>query len=298
MNYRNIGKSDLKSSELGFGCMSLLKTAASEAEFLVNEAIALGINYFDTADLYDKGENEKSIGALLKPVRKNVLLASKVGNEWRKDGSGWDWNPTKKYILKAAEDSLQRLQTDYLDLYQLHGGTIEDEAEDTIEAFEILVQQGKIRYYGISSIRPNVIKRFTDLSDIKSVMMQYSLLDRRPEEAVIGLLESKNISVMARGVLGQGLLVNKPAKDYLGFTAREVSEVQHLISANCTEGVSSAACSLHYILGQKSVASLVIGFRTFSQLEEILQAYSQSVDKEILKLLAEELPAKKYSEHR
>jgi aryl-alcohol dehydrogenase-like predicted oxidoreductase len=89
---------------------------------------------------------------------KKVIIATKVGNQWRADGSGWDWNPNKDYIISAVEQSLKRLQTDYIDLYQLHGGTMEDPIDETIEAFEQLQKQGKIRYYGISSIRPTVIE--------------------------------------------------------------------------------------------------------------------------------------------
>ncbi|HUN04898.1 MAG TPA: aldo/keto reductase, partial [Niabella sp.] len=108
MNYRPIGPSALRSSEIGFGCMSLLKTTSAEAEELIKSAIGSGINYFDTADLYNKGENEKLVGRILKPVRKNIILATKVGNRWKEDGTGWTWNPTKKYILKAVDDSLSR----------------------------------------------------------------------------------------------------------------------------------------------------------------------------------------------
>ena len=143
------------------------------------------------ADLYDKGENEKLIGAALKEKRKDVIIATKVGNQWRADGSGWDWNPRKEYILSCVEGSLQRLNIDYIDLYQLHGGTIQDPIDETIEAFELLVQQGKIRYYGISSIRPNVIREYVKRSNIVSVMMQYSLLDRRSEETCLPLLQQQ-----------------------------------------------------------------------------------------------------------
>ncbi len=96
--------------------------------------------------------------------------------------------------------SLKRLNTDRIDVYQLHGGTIEDPIEETISAFEQLVQQGKIRYYGISSIRPNVIREYVLRSNIVSVMMQYSLLDRRPEEECLPLLAQKDIGVLARAV--------------------------------------------------------------------------------------------------
>src|SRR5699024_6403991 len=94
------------------------------------------------------------------------------------------WDPSKKHIKTAVKQSLQRLHTDYIDLYQLHGGTIDDPIDETIEAFEELKTEGLIREYGISSIRPNVIKQYIEKSSIRSVMMQYNLLDRRPEETM------------------------------------------------------------------------------------------------------------------
>src|SRR3954468_12546539 len=210
MLYQQLGKSDLKVSRIAFGCMSL-KPGQTDAQKIIHRAIDLGINYFDTADLYDKGENEILLGKAVKEKRNELVIATKVGNQWRTDGSGWDWNPRKEYILKAVEESLRRLQTDHIDLYQLHGGTIDDPIEETIEAFELLVSQGKIRWYGLSSIRPNVIRKWIAESSIVSNMMQYSLLDRRPEE-IMPLLNDHNIPVLARGGLAQGLLVNKPSK--------------------------------------------------------------------------------------
>ncbi|MBA4146169.1 MAG: oxidoreductase, partial [Cytophaga sp.] len=215
MNYHELGKSKIRVSGIALGCMSL-GTDHEANHQLIHRAIEKGINFFDTADLYGKGENEITVGKALAAVRHQVVIATKVGNQLKADGSGWEWNPTKKYILEAVEKSLQRLQTDYIDLYQLHGGTIEDPIDEVIEAFEWLKQQGKIRIYGISSIRTNVIREYVKRSNIDSVMMQYSLLDRRPEESCLGLLAENKTSVLVRGSLAQGLLIDKPAAPYLG----------------------------------------------------------------------------------
>jgi aryl-alcohol dehydrogenase-like predicted oxidoreductase len=163
--------------------------------------VDLGINYFDTADIYDQGENEITVGRALRDSRSKLFIATKVGNQPRPDGTGWDWNPHKEHILGAAEASLKRLQTDYIDLYQLHGGTLDDPIDETIEAFELLKEQGKIRAYGISSIRPNVIREYVARSNMVSVMMQYSLLDRRPEESCLELLREIGIGVLVRGAV-------------------------------------------------------------------------------------------------
>jgi len=297
MQYSIIGKSDLKVSRVSFGCMSLTGSS-KENEQIVHRALELGVNFFDTADLYEKGENEKKIGSLLRSQRNKVVIASKAGNQWRADGSGWDWNPSKKHILAAADESLKRLQTDYIDLYQLHGGTKDDPIDETIEAFEILKQQGKIRFYGISSIRPNVIREYVQKSGIVSVMMQYSLLDRRAEEECFDLLEQHGISVLSRGGVAQGLLVNKPAKPYLGWSAEEVAHAAGAI--NQVKGTGSAAqTAIRFVLQHPAVASAVIGVRTLAQLEDIaLSLDLPLLTTEEMSLLAAAAASQNYSEHR
>jgi aryl-alcohol dehydrogenase-like predicted oxidoreductase len=269
MQYAVLGKSDLRVSRICFGCMSLQSDEAANAR-LIDRAIAGGINFFDTADLYDKGGNEQLLGRLLKQRRKELVIATKVGNQWNAAGSGWSWNASKAYILTAVEASLQRLQTDYIDLYQLHGGTMDDPIDETIEAFELLQQQGKIRYYGISSIRPNVIREYVRRSGMVSVMMQYSVLDRRPEESCFPLLAENHIGVLARGSLAKGLLVNKPATAYLDYTAGEVASAAAAIQAHTAPDRNAARTAIDYVLQHTAVTSAVVGIRTAEQLEDAL----------------------------
>ncbi|MBW7462026.1 aldo/keto reductase, partial [Paenibacillus sepulcri] len=131
----------------------------------------------------------------------DVIVATKVGNRREPGKEGWSWDPSKAYIQAAVKESLRRLGTDYIDLYQLHGGTIGDPIGETIEAFEELKRDGLIRHYGISSIRPNVIREYVRRSGIVSVMNQYSMLDRRAEEEVLPLLAEHEIGLIARGPL-------------------------------------------------------------------------------------------------
>ena len=161
MKKRKLGNSELDISELSLGCMSL-PTNINEARPIVEAALDAGITYFDTADLYDKGVNEEIIGTLLKPHRENIILATKVGNRWIEGEDGWTWDPTPSHIKNAVKASLHRLQTDYIDVYQLHGGTIDDPWDEIIDTFEELKKEGLIREYGISSIRPNVFVPFNE----------------------------------------------------------------------------------------------------------------------------------------
>lgn len=298
MQYRSLGKSTLKVSEVSFGCMSLENDIAQNKE-LIQRAIEQGINLFDTADLYEKGENEARIGALLKPWRDKVVIATKVGNQWKGDGSGWEWNPSKAHILKSVEESLRRLQTDYIDLYQLHGGTLDDNIDETIEAFELLQQQGKIRYYGISSIRPNVIREYVQRSRIVSVMMQYSLLDRRPEEACLSLLHSNQIGVLARGSLAKGLLAGKPAEAYLDYTAQQVRQAAQAVKQLVTQHRTAAQTAVQYTLTHPAVSSAVAGIRTRQQLQDVLEpAFAGVLTAEELNTLQQAIPPNYYQQHR
>ncbi|PZP49501.1 MAG: oxidoreductase [Pseudopedobacter saltans] len=297
MEYRKLGKSDLEISRIGYGCMSL-KNEEKENVRLLQTALNSGINYFDTADIYDKGANETVVGKAFKENRNKVILATKVGNVWKEDGSGLDWNPSKKHILDAVEGSLKRLQTDYIDLYQLHGGTIEDNIDETIEAFELLVQQGKIRYYGISSIRPNVIREYVAKSTFSSLMVQYSLLDRRSEETVLPLMEKNNIGVVVRGSLASGLLVDKPSKDYLGHSTDAITQIQKTIAEISSPGRDATAIALQYIWNNPAVTSAIVGIRTIAQLKDALVALeSPALSENEIHKLKEAAPALTYTQH-
>ena len=288
----------MKISRIGFGCMSL-DAGNSAAEKILQQAVSWGINFFDTADMYQRGLNEELVGRAFKGIRDKVILAGKVGNQWRPDGSGWDWNPTKKYILEAVEKSLQRLQTDYIDLYQLHGGTINDPMDETIEAFELLKAQGKIHYYGISSIRPDVIREYVKRSGIVSVMMQYSLIDRQPEEEMLDLLYKNNIGVLARGSLAKGLLVSKPATAFLNYSAEQVKLAADAIRNLSDEKRKPTQTALQFVLQNPAITSSVVGIRTLDQLNEAVVAMdSKPLNPKERERLTNAIPANVYEDHR
>ena len=298
MQYNQLGKSDLRISEVSFGCMSLGDNHADNARLLY-QAVDGGINFFDTADLYGKGFNEETVGRAFWGMRSKVVISTKVGNQWRADDNGWNWNPTKAYILGAVEESLRRLGTDYIDLYQLHGGTLDDPIDETIEAFEDLKSQGKIRQYGISSIRPNVIREYVRRSNMVSVMMQYSLLDRRPEESALELLRGHGIGMLARGSLAKGLLVNKAPENYLNHSAEDVKKAANAVYAQSGAARDPAAVAVRFVLGHPAITSAVLGIRTAAQLEAGLTVGRTAplTDLEV-DALRSALPANTYAEHR
>lgn len=276
MKKRRLGNSDLYVTQVGLGCMSI-GTEEKKAIEIIHTALAEGINYFDTADLYDFGENEIIVGKALKEVRDEVIIASKVGNRWNQERSGWTWDPSKAYIKEQVKQSLKRLGTDYIDLYQLHGGTFNDPIEETIEAFEDLKAEGFIRHYGISSIRPNVIREYVKKSNIVSVMMQYSILDRRPEEEALPLLHENGISVVTRGPVAKGLLSERmlekaSEKGYQDYNFEELTDILPLLKEKAASLRSLTEVAFQYNLANPAVASVVAGASSVEQVRSNAKA--------------------------
>lgn len=296
MKKRTLGKSSLEISELGLGCMSLPPTI-NEARPIIEAALDAGITYFDTADLYEKGMNEEIVGTILAPYRHNIILATKVGNRWEKGTDGWSWDPSPAHIKEGVKESLRRLQTDYIDVYQLHGGTAEDQWEEIIDTFEELKKEGLIREYGISSIRPNVFIPFLENSHAISNMMQFSMLDRRAEEWFEKIGEA-GASIVTRGSIAKGLLTNEwqvRMKPYMSYSEEELQQViRHLEN----EYNDIHALSLAFNLSFDAVASAVIGARTTEQLAASVTAYEKAGQITDVSEAINQLKKDIYTEHR
>lgn len=298
MEYTLPGDTGLKLSRIGFGCMSLDPARKSESRSLLHEAIEKGVTLFDTADLYNNGANEVLLGEALKNKRDQVILATKVGNQMNPDGKTWRWNPSKPYILQAVDKSLQRLQTDHIDIYQLHGGTLDDPIEETIEAFEQLRSQGKIRQYGISSIRPNVIRQWMERSDLKTLMSQYSLLDQRPAESVFSLAQEHNVGVLVRGSLAQGLLAGKKATIYLSRSLKDVARAASIAEDIDGKHQHRGVAAIQFTLRSPAVASAIVGVRTREHLDTAIEAISSEMNESDYQKMMAAIPPNYYAEHR
>jgi aryl-alcohol dehydrogenase-like predicted oxidoreductase len=300
-----LGRSDLWVSELGLGCMSLPKDDLQAIQIL-HQAMDETINFFDTADLYGQGDNERLLGEACKGRRANVIIATKVGNKWHPGKTGWTWAPSKDYIHQAVRDSLRRLQTDYIDLYQLHGGTLEDPFDEIIETFEELRQLGYIRYYGISSIRPNVIRKYVERSNIVSVMMQYSALDRRPEESILAYLLEQKVKVLARGPVAHGILSDrqfansKGERDgYLEYSPADLRDILGQLRMIAGNERAMSQLALQYVMKNPAVASTVAGASRVEQLHENVRASElyAVTDDELTQIRSITKPLQ-YREHR
>ncbi|MDQ1235685.1 aryl-alcohol dehydrogenase-like predicted oxidoreductase [Paenibacillus sp. SORGH_AS306] len=302
MKKNRLGTSDLIVGEIGLGCMSL-GTDESKVIPLLHEALDLGINFLDTADIYDNGHNEELIGKAIKGRRSDVIIASKVGNTRVEGQDGLVWNPSKAHIMEAIKESLRRLQTDYIDLYQLHGGTLDDNIDETIEAFAQLKREGLIREYGISSIRPNVIREYVDRSHIVSVMSQYSILDRRPEEEVLPLLTQKGISSIVRGAVASGALADgredKAQKGYLDISGEDVISLRQQLEPLTQANRSLSQTAIQYVLAHPAVAVLAAGASSSQQLRENVEAASSpALTDDELQMIRSIRAANQYTQHR
>lgn len=296
MQYTTLGSSGITVSIIALGGMSLPGDEVNDIQ-LIHKALDLGINFIDTADLYLNGRNESIIGKAIKGRREKVVLASKGGNQPTPETGGWRWNPNPSYLKTALEASLKRLETDYLDLYQLHGGTLEDPTDELIRFFEDEKKRGTIRAYGISSIRPVVIDYWVRHAHLDSLMVQYSGLDRRPEEQIFPLLENHNIAVLARGTVAKGMLAGKPAKDYLGIPEKEIASIVDTAFSN--NSTNAATNAIRYALNPEPVKVAVVGLSSEVQLHQAVEAgNSPHLSDELMKRLNRLFPEGKYENHR
>ncbi|PTI05357.1 aldo/keto reductase [Staphylococcus xylosus] len=300
---KNVLRSGIEISELGLGCMSL-GTDYNEAEPIIERAIEHGITYFDTADIYDKGINEDIVGKALKKYqdRDDIVIGTKVGNHLAEDGSTF-WDPSKTYIKEAVKDSLKRLGLNHLDLYQLHGGTIDDPLDETISAFDELKQEGLVRAYGISSIRPNVIDYYLKHSDIETLMSQFNLIDNRPE-ALLDEIHAQKVKVLARGPVFKGLLTSnsnqalddKFAEGIFDYSYQELGET--IASIKETES-NLTGLTFNYLTSHDALGSIIVGASSVDQLDENVKNYqlSRDISLEQLKAARERVKNLEYNQH-
>lgn len=210
MKTRNLGNQGLIVSELGLGCMGMSEFYGNgddaEAIATIHRALELGITMLDTADMYGPFTNEQLVGEAIQDRRDRVILATKFGNERSADRTFWRINGSPEYAHQACDASLQRLKVDTIDLYYLHRVDPKVPIEDTIGAMAELVQQGKVRYIGISEAAPATIRRAHAVHPITALQTEYSLWSRDPEDEILPTVRELGIGFVAYSPLGRGFL--------------------------------------------------------------------------------------------
>jgi aryl-alcohol dehydrogenase-like predicted oxidoreductase len=215
MQKRKLGKSNLEVSALGLGCMGMSFSYGppkdkQEMISLIRTAVERGINFFDTAEVYGPFTNEELVGEALVPLRKQVLIATKFGFKFdpaTNKPAGLDSSPA--HIKEVAEASLKRLKTDVIDLFYQHRVDPNVPIEDVAGAVKDLIQQGKVKHFGLSEAGVKTIRRAHAVQPVTALQNEYSLWWRKPEEEVLPTLEELGIGLVAYSPLGKGFLTGK-----------------------------------------------------------------------------------------
>jgi aryl-alcohol dehydrogenase-like predicted oxidoreductase len=303
MEYATLGNTGLLVSKLCFGAMTfgdgrglfkgISAVGQAGADELVKTAIDGGINFFDTADNYTEGESEKILGQSLKNLsiaRQDVVIATKV---YSRVGPGRnDVGASRGHILDAVEASLRRLQTDHIDLYQIHGNDPVTPLPETLRALDTLVQQGKVRYIGCSNWQAWKIAKALGLSEFRNLarfdtlQAFYSIAGRDVEREIVPLLESEKVGLLVWSPLAGGLLSGKfsrtnpkaanSRRSEYDFPIVDKERTWRILEAMApiakAHGCSPARLSLAWLLAKPVVTSVIIGAKRLDQLQDNLGA--------------------------
>ena len=210
MNKRRLGTQGLETSAVGLGCMGMSEFygTADEGEAIatIRRALELGVNFLDTADIYGSFTNERLVGRAIEGRRDEVVLATKFGNVRNEQGERLGIRGDREYVLAACDASLERLGTDRIDLYYQHRVDPQTPIEETVGAMAELVEQGKVRYLGLSEAASETIRRAHAVHPISALQTEYSLWSRDVEDQILPAIRELRIGLVAYSPLGRGFL--------------------------------------------------------------------------------------------
>jgi aryl-alcohol dehydrogenase-like predicted oxidoreductase len=293
MEYRRLGNSGLRVSELGLGANNFGWWADEQTSIaVINHALDMGINYIDTADMYDRGRSEEFVGKALKGKRANVIIATKFATPMGEGPN--DKGGSRHYIMKAVEASLKRLQTDYIDVYQMHNPDTETPIEETLYALDDLVHAGKVRYIGCSNFAAWQLcealwtSTANHLHSFVTVQVRYNVLERSIETELVPCCRKYGIGVIPWGPLAGGFLTGKyqqgeqaPADARLAkpvgiyshiFTDDNWNKLSKLKAFAAKRGHTVAELAIAWLRAKPWITSVIAGARTVEQLSANLPA--------------------------
>jgi voltage-dependent potassium channel beta subunit len=315
MQYRSLGRSGLQVSEIALGSWLTLGSSVDReaTREIVHRACDLGINLFDTADVYASGQAEEVLGQALRAIpRRTVVIASKAFFPMSEHAN--DRGLSRKHLFESVEASLRRLGTDYLDLHQCHRADPATPIEETVCAYEDLIRQGKILYWGVSEWKPAQIAEACRVADRRlayrpvSNQPQYSLLRRQIEAELVPACEREGLSQIVFSPLGQGVLSGKysggakPSGSRAADAQRNqfmrtylapesLARVDRLAPIANELGITPAQLALAWCLRRPSIASVIVGATRPSQLDENAKASGVEIPPELLSRIDAIAPA-------
>jgi aryl-alcohol dehydrogenase-like predicted oxidoreductase len=294
MQKRKLGKSNLEVSAIGLGCMGMSFSYGppkdkQEMIALLRAAVERGVTFFDTAEVYGPFTNEELVGEALAPFCDQVVIATKFGFNLNPDGSpGWQGlNSRPERIKQVAEASLKRLKVDAIDLFYQHRVDLDVPIEDVAGAVKELIQEGKVKHFGMSEAAPNTIRRANAVQPVTALQSEYSLWTRGPEEEVISTLEELGIGFVCYSPLGKGFLTGKMDQsttfdktDFRStlprFTPEALKANQALVDLlgkiAAEKKATTAQIALAWLLAQKPWIVPIPGTTKLHRLEENLGA--------------------------